>query len=182
MNRKNWEKFCDFYFNFPPFKSLFWINISYFSINQPNEWIYWGEKWKKICSIFFHFFPWAQMTLIWIFLVKLRMDIKMANPWLHRNHQYRSKYYVLLSFLAYWKSPFRVRTPCMRDVNFLCRVLLHISAILENIYYWLYIAKILSAAKLFQNRVFHNRVFSVTIFEKKKKKIWFCTHIHHNQS
>ena len=71
-----------------------------------------GRKMKKICSIFFHFFPWAQMTLIWIFLVKLRMDIKMANPWLHRNHQYRSKYYVLLSFLAYWKSPFRVRTPC----------------------------------------------------------------------
>ena len=72
-----------------------------------------GRKMKKICSIFFHFFPWAQMTLIWIFLVKLRMDIKMANPWLHRNHQYRSKYYVLLSFLAYWKSPFRVRTPCI---------------------------------------------------------------------
>ena len=72
-----------------------------------------GRKMKKICSIFFHFFPWAQMTLIWIFLVKLRMDIKMANPWLHRNHQYRSKYYVLLSFLAFWKSPFRVRTPCI---------------------------------------------------------------------
>ena len=93
-----------------------------------------GRKMKKICSIFFHFFPWAQMTLIWIFLVKLRMDIKMANPWLHRNHQYRSKYYVLLSFLAYWKSPFRVRTPCKTKII----LKLFLSNMLNSEYYNLY--------------------------------------------
>ena len=65
---KKLGKFLRFFSNFLLCKSLFWINISYFSINQPKQWIYWGEKWKKYVQ-FFPIFPpvskWPKYEKFW---------------------------------------------------------------------------------------------------------------------
>ena len=93
-SKKSW-KFWDFHFNFFFCISLFWTNISYFSINQPKKWIYWGEN-EKNYSIFSPLFSLIQMTSIWKFLIKIRIDIKIGNLWPYKNHHSRSKYPIVL--------------------------------------------------------------------------------------
>ena len=107
MNWKNWEKFWDFYFNSFFFKSLFWTNISYFSMNQPKKWIIGGKNEKNYSNLKN---PWNMKIL-----GKIRIDIKMGNHWPYKNHHYRSKYLTFLYFVLYcvlWKN-----TVCSTEIE-----------------------------------------------------------------
>ena len=55
-----------------------------------------GRKMKKIIQFFFPLFSLIQMTSIWKFLIKIRIDIKIGNLWPYKNPHSRSKYPIVL--------------------------------------------------------------------------------------